>query len=46
MGTTDTHMGQGNLLMRAIDHDISLSLDLIFMFKRYGKIGPLLNLNY
>ena len=46
METTNTYMGHENVLMHVIEHDISLTLDLIFMFKRYGKISPLLNLNY
>jgi hypothetical protein len=46
METTNTYMGMDNVLMHVIEHDISLTLDIIFMFKRYGKISPLLNLNY
>jgi hypothetical protein len=47
METTNTYMGQENVLILVIEHDISLTLDLIFfMFKRYGKISPVLNLNY
>jgi len=46
METTNTYMGFDNVLMHVIEHDISLTLDIIFMFKRYGKISPLLNLNY
>ena len=33
-------------LMHVIEHDISLTLDIIFMFRRYEKISPLLKLNY
>ncbi len=46
MENTNTYMGMDNVLMHVIEHDISLTLDIIFMFKRYGKISPLLNLNY
>ena len=45
METTNTYMGLDNVLMHVIEHDISLTLDIIFMFKRCGKISPLLNLN-
>jgi hypothetical protein len=34
------------VLMHVIEHDISLTQDIIFMFKRYDKISPLLKLNY
>lgn len=46
MENTNTYMGLDNVLMHIIEHDILLALDIIFMFKRYGKISPLLNLNY
>ena len=46
MERTNTYMGLDNVLMHIVEHDISLTLDIIFMFKRYGKISPLLNLNY
>jgi hypothetical protein len=46
METTNTYMGQDNVLMHVLEHDITLTLDSIFMFTRYGKISPLLNLNY
>ena len=46
MEHTNTYMGMDNVLMHLIEHDISLTQDIIFMFKRYGKISPLLKLNY
>jgi hypothetical protein len=35
METTNTYMGIDNVLMHVIEHDISLTQDIIFMFKRY-----------
>jgi hypothetical protein len=35
-----------NVLTHIIEHDIALTLDIIFQFKQYGKISPLLKLNY
>ena len=46
MENTNTYMGKDNVLMHVIEHDISLTQDIIFMFKRYDKISPLLKLNY
>ena len=46
MEHTNTYMGVDNVLMHVIEHDITLTLDIIFMFKRYEKISPLLKLNY
>ena len=46
MEQTNTYMGLDKVLMQIAEHDISLTLDIIFMFKRYGRIGPLLNLSY
>ena len=46
METTNTYMGLDNVSMHVIEHDIALTLDIIFMFKKYGKISPLLKLNY
>jgi len=46
MENTNTYMGMDNVLMHVIVHDISLTQDIIFMFKRYDKISPLLKLNY
>jgi hypothetical protein len=46
MEHTNTYMGMDNVLMHVIEHDISLTQDIIFMFKRYDKISPLLKLNY
>jgi hypothetical protein len=46
METTNTYMGLDNVLMHIIEHDIALNLDIIFQFKQYGKISPLLKLNY
>jgi hypothetical protein len=46
MENTNTYMGMDNVLMHVIEHDISLTQDIIFMFKRYDKISPLLKLNY
>jgi hypothetical protein len=46
MEYTNTYMGLDNVLIHVIEHDISLTLDIIFMFKRYGRVSPLLNLNY
>jgi len=46
MEHTNTYMGFDNVLMHVIEHDMSLTLDVVFMFKRYAKISPLLNLNY
>ena len=46
MENTNTYMGIDNVLMHVIEHDISLTLDIIFMFRRYDKISPLLKLNY
>jgi len=39
-------MGLNNVSMHVIEHDIAMTLDIIFMFKKYGKISPLLKLNY
>ena len=46
MENTNTYMGMDNVLMHVIEHDISLTQDIIFMFKRYEKISPLIKLNY
>ncbi len=46
MENTNTYMGLDNVLMHIIEHDIVLTLDIIFMFKQSGKISPLLKLNY
>jgi hypothetical protein len=46
MENTNTYMGKDNVLMHVIEHDISLTQDIIFMFKRYDKVSPLLKLNY
>ena len=46
METTNTYMGLDNVLMHVIEHDIALTLGIMFMFKQYGKISPLLKLNY
>jgi hypothetical protein len=46
MEHTNTYMGVDNVLMHVSEHDISLTLDIIFMFRRYEKISPLLKLNY
>jgi hypothetical protein len=46
METTNTYMGLDNVLMHVIEHDIALTLDIIFMFKKEGKISPVLKLNY
>jgi hypothetical protein len=46
METTNTYMGLDNVSMHVIEHDIALTLDIIFMFKQEGKISPVLKLNY
>jgi hypothetical protein len=46
METTNTYMGLDNVSMHVIEHDIVLTLDIIFMFKKEGKISPVLKLNY
>jgi len=46
METTNTYMGLDNFSIHVIEHDIALSLDIIFMFKKDGKISPVLKLNY
>ena len=46
MERTNTYMGMDKVVMHVIEHDISLTLDIIFMFRRYEKISPLLKLNY
>lgn len=46
MENTNTYKGLDNVLMHIIEHDISLTLDIIFMYRRHGKISPLLKLNY
>ena len=46
MENTNIYMGMENVLMHVIEHDISLTKDIIFMFKRYDKISPLLKLDY
>jgi hypothetical protein len=46
MENTNTYMGLDNVLMHVIEHDIALTLDIIFMFKKEGKISPILKLNY
>jgi hypothetical protein len=39
-------MGSDNVLMHVIEHDIALTLDIIFMYKKDGTISPLLELSY
>jgi len=46
METTNTYMGLDNVLMHMIEHDIALTLDIIFMYKKDGTISPVLKLNY
>lgn len=46
MENTNTYMGLANVLMHVVEHDIALTQDIIFMFKRYGKISSVINLNY
>lgn len=46
MEYTNTYMGLDNVLMHVIEHDISLTLDIIFMFHRQGKLSSVLKLNY
>jgi len=46
METTNTYTGLDNVLMHVIEQDVVLTLDIVFMFKQYGKISPLLKLNY
>jgi len=46
METTNTYMGLDNVSMHVIEHDIALTLDIIFTFKKDGKISPVLKLNY
>jgi hypothetical protein len=46
METTNTYMGLDNVSIHVIEHDIALTLDIIFMFKKDGKISPVLKLNY
>jgi hypothetical protein len=40
METTNTYMGLDNVLMHVIEHDIALTLDIIFMFKKMGNSAP------
>lgn len=46
MENTNTYMGIDNVLMHVIEHDIALTLDILFMLKHHGKISPVINLNY
>jgi hypothetical protein len=46
METNNTYMGLDNVSMHVRKHDIALTLDMIFMFKKDGKISPILKMNY
>lgn len=42
MEWTNTYMGINNVAMHVIEHDITLALDIIFEFRKSGKISQLL----
>lgn len=44
MEYTNTYMGADNVLMHVIEHDITLTLDIIFNFYKSGQISPVLKL--
>lgn len=46
MENTNTYTGLDNVLMHVIEHDITLTQDVISMYKRHGKISSVINLNY
>ena len=45
MEWTNTYMGIDNITMHVIEHDIALTLDIMFEYKKTGKLSPLLKLN-
>jgi IS5 family transposase len=44
MEWTNTYMGIDNVTMHVIEHDIALTLDIMFEYKKTGKLSPLLKL--
>ena len=40
MSYTNTYTGINNVLIHVIEHDITLTQDIIFAFKKYGQISP------
>jgi IS5 family transposase len=44
MEWTNTYMGIDNVTMHVIEHDIALTLDIMFEYKKKGKLSPLLKL--
>lgn len=41
MEWTNTYMGIDNVTMHVIEHDITLTLDIMFEYKKNGKLSPL-----
>ena len=44
MEWTNTYMGIDNITMHVIEHDIALTLDIMFEYKKMEKLSPLLKL--
>jgi len=42
MEWTNTYMGIDNVTMHVIEHDIVLALDVMFDYKKKGKLSPLI----
>lgn len=42
MEYTNTYIGTDNVLIHVIEHDITLTQDIIFNFKKIGKISPVI----
>jgi len=42
----NTYTGSDNVLIHVIEHDLTLTLDILFEYKKSGKLSPVLNLNY
>ena len=46
MEATNFYKGTDNVTIHVIEHDIVLTQDIIFDYIKFGKISPVLNLNY
>jgi hypothetical protein len=46
MESSNFYKGIDNVTIHAIEHDITLTHDIIFDYIKTGKISPVLNLNY
>jgi hypothetical protein len=42
MEWTNTYMGIYNITMQVVEHDIVLVLDVMFDYKKKGKLSPLI----